>query len=78
VDPGARAFALTPGLESATAACQLARSADARELASIAAFAQPVEVCAELVARREASADEFLACLAQELVLRVEGTLRWP
>jgi Family of unknown function (DUF6183) len=74
----ARRFALTPELEFAVAARELARLRDPRELASVAAYGQPVDVCADLVAGGERADREFLACLVQELVLRVEHLDRGP
>ncbi|HSL66181.1 MAG TPA: DUF6183 family protein [Gaiellaceae bacterium] len=66
----ARLLALTPGLDFALALRDLARELDPRELAARAADAQPVDVCAELVAGAQPTNEEFIACLVQELVLR--------
>jgi Family of unknown function (DUF6183) len=78
VDRTLRGLTLTPRLDFALAACELARSADVREVASLAASGQSVDVCAELVASGEEADEEFLACLVQELVLRVEHLEREP
>jgi hypothetical protein len=74
----ARVLALTPRLEFATAVRELARSRDPRELASLTASGQPVDVCAELVLAGDTADDEFLSCLVQELVLRAEHLEREP
>jgi hypothetical protein len=65
-----RGLALVPGEASASAALHMARAKDHREIASILAFAQPLDAIAALVERRRAEHVEALACLVQECVLR--------
>lgn len=73
-----RLLATTPRPEFADAARRVARRWDARELASVAASSQPVEICAELVVAGESLDQEFLGCLVHELVLRFENLEREP
>lgn len=71
-------LALTPSAEFASVLRDVARQRDARDLASLVAAGQPFDVVSALVAAAEPPDDEFCACLAQELVLRVERLDREP
>src|SRR5205085_1789724 len=57
---------------------ELARHDDPRSIASVTASGQPVDICGELVATGDPVDAEFLTCLVQELVLRVEALDREP
>jgi hypothetical protein len=68
-----RLLALTPGLDFALALRDITRSmGEVPRLASRAAAGQPLDVCADLVASRETGDEEFLACLVQEALLRID------
>jgi hypothetical protein len=69
-DNSIRALALMPGKASASATLEFARDGRERRLASMVAFAQPVEVIEGLVSRSRPQDEEFLACLVQEAVTR--------